>query len=137
MKKEIILIKNSVSLYIMTFVRMIFPLLTLPYLTRILSYDSYGTMNYINAVMTYIRLIIDFGFLTSVTAKIAKYRANGKTVGVIIGNVIIAKIILTILAGFVLCILCICIPILRSNLGYVILSFIANAFSILLLDFFF
>ncbi len=55
MLKEKKVIKNSVSLYIMTFVRMVFPLLTLPYLTRVLSYESYGMMNYVNAVMTYIR----------------------------------------------------------------------------------
>lgn len=70
MLKEKKVIKNSVSLYIMTFVRMVFPLLTLPYLTRVLSYESYGMMNYVNAVMTYIRLIIDFGFLLSTTQKL-------------------------------------------------------------------
>ena len=53
MKKELIILRNSFSLYIMTFVRMVFPLITLPYLTRVLSYEAYGTVNYINSVMIF------------------------------------------------------------------------------------
>ena len=137
MLKEKKVIKNSVSLYIMTFVRMVFPLLTLPYLTRVLSYESYGMMNYVNAVMTYIRLIIDFGFLLSTTAEIARYRGDKKKIGYILGNVMAAKILLSMVALALLLLLCLFIPILRENFQYVIFSFMSNTLSIFLLDFFF
>lgn len=137
MKKELIILRNSFSLYIMTFVRMVFPLITLPYLTRVLSYEAYGTVNYINSVMTYIHLIIDFGFLLSATAEISKNRDDAKKVSDIISNVIFAKVILAILSFIILIILCCFIPLLQKELMFVFLSFLSNIISIFLLDFFF
>lgn len=137
MNSQRVVIKNSLALYIMTFVRMVFPLITLPYLTRVLSYNGYGTINYINAIMTYIRLIIDFGFLLSATAEISKYRDDKIQVGHIISNIIFAKLILSFISLILLIILSCFIPILRSNLVFTFLSFLANVLSIFLLDFFF
>lgn len=137
MNSQRVVIKNSLALYIMTFVRMAFPLITLPYLTRVLSYNGYGTVNYINAIMTYIRLIIDFGFLLSATAEISKYRDDKIQVGHIISNIIFARLILSFISLILLIILCCFIPILRDNLVFTFLSFLANILSIFLLDFFF
>ena len=44
MKRSKVL-KNTVMLYIMTFAKMIFPLVTLPYLTRVLTVDGYAVYN--------------------------------------------------------------------------------------------
>ena len=50
-------IKNTIMLFLMTFAKIIFPLVTLPYLTRILSPDAYGGVSYVKSCMVYMQLI--------------------------------------------------------------------------------
>ena len=42
------ILKNSTMLFFMNVAKMVFPLLTLPYLTRVLTKDCYGTVVYVN-----------------------------------------------------------------------------------------
>ena len=58
-----ILLKNTISLYIMNIVKLLFPILTLPYLTRILTTNTYGVVVYVKSIIVYVQLIIDYGFL--------------------------------------------------------------------------
>ena len=53
------LTKNAIMLYVMALMKIILPLLLLPYLTRILSKDLYGTVNYVKAIMQYMQLFVD------------------------------------------------------------------------------
>ena len=63
-------IKNTIMLYGMSIAKIVFPLLTLPYLTRVLSVESYGVVSYVKAVMQYMQLVVDFGFMLSGTKDI-------------------------------------------------------------------
>ena len=63
-------IKNTMMLYGMSIAKIVFPLLTLPYLTRVLSVESYGVVSYVKAVMQYMQLVVDFGFMLSGTKDI-------------------------------------------------------------------
>ena len=69
-------LKNTIMLYIMNIAKMVFPLLTLPYLTRVLSSDMYGLVSYVKNCMIYIQLLIDFGFIFSSVKDIVKARLN-------------------------------------------------------------
>ena len=62
-------------LYIMSIAKLLFPLITLPYLTRILTEETYGFVSYVKSCMVYIQLIVDFGFILSSVKDIVK--ANG------------------------------------------------------------
>ena len=61
---------NIIMLYGMSIAKIVFPLLTLPYLTRVLSVESYGVVSYVKAVMQYMQLVVDFGFMLSGTKDI-------------------------------------------------------------------
>lgn len=50
------------------------PLITLPYLTRILGTEAYGQVAFAQAVMAYFLLVTDYGFSWSATRKIAARR---------------------------------------------------------------
>ncbi len=54
---------NVSMLYIMNIAKLVFPLITLPYLTRVLSVDCYGVVSYVKATMVYAQLVVDFGFM--------------------------------------------------------------------------
>lgn len=45
------IVKNIVMLLIMNMAKLVFPLFTLPYLTRILTTNLYGSVSYVKAVM--------------------------------------------------------------------------------------
>ena len=68
-------VNNTAMLYIMSIAKLIFPLLTFPYLTRVLSEDAYGFVSYTKTCMNYMQLIIDFGFILSSVKDIVN--ANG------------------------------------------------------------
>ncbi|PAY55834.1 hypothetical protein A8C40_06475 [Ligilactobacillus salivarius] len=129
--------KNTIMLYIMNIAQLILPLVTLPYLTRVLTVDNYGVVNYVKSIMTYMQIIIEFGFILSATKDIVKAGNDKKIIGEITGNVILGKILLSLLSLIVLIIFTIFVPILKNNVAFTMLSFIPIFLSTFLIDFFF
>ncbi len=136
-KDEKITAKNTIMLYIMAFAKLILPLLTLPYLTRILSEESYGLVTYAKACMTYIHLIIDFGFILSSVKDIVNAKGDKKEIGYIVGHTFLAKTMLVILSFLITVVMCIAIPILRENVLFTMLYFISVALCAYIADFLF
>lgn len=130
-------LKNTIMLYVMNIAKMVFPLLTLPYLTRVLSEDMYGLVSYVKSCMTYIQLLIDFGFILSSVKDIVKANGNKEEIGCIVGNTFFSKFILSIISFCILIVMCFTIKILQLNITYVVLSFIGVATTIFLADFLF
>ena len=81
MQKRRGLLQNTIWLYVVTGVKLVAPLVTLPYLTRALSIGAYGTVSYVKAYCTYVQLLIDFGFLLSATSQIVMARNDMGTIG--------------------------------------------------------
>ena len=128
---------NISMLYIMNIAKLIFPLITLPYLTRVLSVDCYGVVSYVKATMVYAQLIIDFGFMLSGVKEITQARDNLGKVSRITGNVVLAKTMLSIASFAVIMCAAMFIPILKENLIFTMVSFVPIALTTLLLDFLF
>lgn len=129
--------KNTIMLYLMTVAKIIFPLITLPYLTRILSVDSYGAVSFVKSYMVYIQLVVDFGFSLSSVKDIVEANNDKKSIGIITGQTILAKLILSAISLIATLILCPFIPLLGNNLLYTLLSFFVIVLSSFLMDFLF
>ena len=93
-------VSNTIMLYLMTFAKLIFPLLTLPYLTRVLSEESYAVVSYVKSCMVYMQMIIDFGFILSSVKDIVKANENKEEIGSIVGHTFLAKLFLSISASY-------------------------------------
>lgn len=130
-------LKNTVSLYLMNTVKLIFPLITLPYLTRRLSIDAYGVVTYVKALVVYVQIVIDFGFLLSATKKIVFFGEDNDKVGRITGDTLVEKGILAILAVICFVIALIFIPILNNNKTFSVLYLLSVLLTIALFDFMF
>ena len=128
---------NTFMLYIMSFAKLILPLVTMPYLTRVLSEESYGLMSYVRSYMTYMQLLIDFGFILSSVKDIVKAGDDKNRIGAIAGNTFAAKGILCFGASVIMAVICLLVDALSVNWVYVLLSFIAVATTIFLADFLF
>ncbi|MBC2326535.1 oligosaccharide flippase family protein [Listeria booriae] len=129
------LLQNTIFLYLLTFSGYFFSLITVPYQTRILGPEFYGKVGFAVAMMTYFRLIIDFGFILSATADISKHRENKQEVAKIYTAVMYAKGLLTGLSLVVLVGICYAIPMLRQDFLLYILTFASVAVSAFLPDF--
>lgn len=124
-------------LYGMSIAKIVFPLLTLPYLTRVLSVESYGVVSYVKAVMQYMQLGVDFGFMLSGTRDIVKAKNDHEKLEKEVGDVLLARILLAAAAFVVLLGMIAVIPLLRANIGYTLLAFVTVFLSVFLFDYFF
>lgn len=131
------LLHNTSMLYLLSAAKMVFPLLTFPYLTRVLSIDGYAVMAYVRAVMSYLQLWVDFGFMLSATKHIVLAAANISQINRIVSDTIFARVWLALTGGVGLVILCMCIPLLRNNLGFTWLSFVSVFLSCFVVDYLF
>ncbi len=131
------ILHNTSMLYIMNIAKMVFPLITLPYLTRVLSVPCYGVVTYVKAVMQYMQLIIDFGFLLSGTKDIVLAGEDQNKINHEVGNIFLAKLLLVGVAFLSLCVIIPLIRILRENVLFTLLSFVVVALTAFLMDFYF
>ncbi|MBC2316546.1 oligosaccharide flippase family protein [Listeria booriae] len=129
------LLHNTFFLYCLTFSGYFFSLITVPYQTRVLGPEFYGKVGFALAMMAYFRLIIDFGFILSATADIAKHRDNKQEMAKIYTAVMYAKALLTAISFVILLAVCYFVPTLRQDMFLYVLAFSSVAVSAFLPDF--
>ena len=129
-------LRNTVMLYILTAAKILFPLLTLPFLTRVLSIECYGVLAYVKSVVVYAQIIVDFGFLLSSVKAIVR-AGDKREVGGIVGDTVLAKILLGFVAFGLILILGATVPSLQGYRSLLLLSFLPAFLSAFLLDYFF
>lgn len=137
MKQTSGIAKNSAMLMAMNIAKMIFPLLTLPYLTRVLSTDCYGSVVYVKSVTAYLQLLVDFGFVLSATKEIVRVRHDKAAQEKIMGDVLLARLWLAGAALVILVVLTAVLPILRARPLLSLLSFLPVFLTLFLFDFLF
>lgn len=131
------IVKNTSMLYLLNIAKIVFPLITLPYLTRVLSVETYGVVAYVKAFMQYMQLVVDFGFLLSGTKDIALAFGDQEKINHEVGDIFVARILLCVIAFVALMIAVLFIPILGQNLLYTILSYGSVFLTVFLMDFYF
>ena len=131
------IIKNTSSLFVFHVAKILFPFITLPYLTRVLTTNSYGVVAYVKTIMSYMQIIVDFGFILSATKDVIRSKNNSEYLSVIIGDTLLARVLLGIIAFGILLIATLNLPILYEHPLYVFLSFLSVFASIFLMDFLF
>ena len=129
--------KNIIVLYGFSIAKILFPLITLPYLTRVLSVEKYGVVAYVKSIMTYMQLVIDFGFMLSGTKEIVQTKDDKKTMSAVVGDILLARLALCAISFAALCILSLAMPILRGNMAYTMMTFAPVALTVLLFDYVF
>ena len=76
MKKEKSIIKNSLYSSIKTMATILFPMITYPYVARVLDVDQLGTVNFGNSIISYFLLLGSFGISEYAVRSGARIRDN-------------------------------------------------------------
>jgi PST family polysaccharide transporter len=111
-------------LYAVQISTFLFPLITLPYLSRVLSPDKFGLLAYGQSFAWYFYTLTEYGFDLTATRRVAINRDDSNAVSRIFGAVMGAKTLLTI-SGFVIMVCVVfATPKLRSDWPLFFVSFL-------------
>lgn len=117
------LIHNFSYLSALQLFNMLLPLITYPYLIRVLGAEQYGFVIYAQVISTYLGILIDFGFSLSSTKDISIHRDDKKKLSEIVSSVFIIKLILWLVSFGLLFIMVILIPAFKSEKLLFLFSF--------------
>lgn len=115
----------------------VFPLMTLPYLARVIGAEGFGKIAFASAVVVWFQTISDWGFNLTATRNVAQNRDNKEKVSHIFSNVLWARCLLTIISGLLLLLVIAVVPYLRENAAVLLITFLVIPGYILFPDWFF
>jgi PST family polysaccharide transporter len=85
------LMDNFLSLTALQGINYLVPLITFPYLVRVLGVDQFGLFSFVMAVMLYAEIVVDYGFNLSATKHISNNTDNQSKIDEIFSSVLIIK----------------------------------------------
>jgi len=110
------LLSNFFSLSVLQALNMLLPLMTLPYLVRVLGVENFGLVNFSLSIIMYFNILVSFGFELSATREISINRDNPEKISKIFSTVMIIKILLFLFSFIFLSLLIFFIDSLHEHL---------------------
>ncbi len=95
------LIENFVSLYLLQIANIAIPLITLPYLVRVLGVEHFGLISFAQVFATFFVMVVDFGFNLSIVRLISIYSDDIEKVSELVSSVLVIKMVLLLLSFIV------------------------------------
>ena len=109
------LLENFFSLSLLQAANYILPLITIPYLVRVLGPEKFGLVSFAQAFIQYFVFLTDYGFNLSAVRKVSIYREDAKKISQIFSSVFVIKFLLCILSFSILASLVFSVDKFRSD----------------------
>lgn len=108
------ILKNFSYLSLIHVFNAVMPLLILPYLIKVLGKDLYGLVAFVQAIVLYIGLVVNFGFYASATKSVAQNQNNPRMLSEVVSSVYILKTIICIIVFVIYVFIVLVIPYSRE-----------------------
>lgn len=109
------LVQNFISLNFLQVANYILPLITLPYLVRVLGPDKFGLLAFYQSFNQFFLVFIDYGFNYTATREISINRENRKEVAIIYSSVLTIKFYFALVSLLIITTLIFFIPIFKKD----------------------
>ncbi len=117
------MIANFGYLSALQVLNLILPLVTYPYLIRVLGSEVFGTVIFAQAIAAYFSMIINYGFNITATRDVSVNRDNSERINQIISGILTLKSLLWLASLVLLVILVFTVPQLRADKWLYLFSF--------------
>jgi len=118
------LLSNFFSLSVLQVFTYILPLLTLPYLVRVLGMEKFGLVMFAQAFLMFFNVLVDYGFNLSATREISIHRDDKSKLTEIFSSVIGIKAILLVISFLILTIIIFSLERFSADVTFYLLSFL-------------
>ena len=132
-----VLASNFAWLTLLQIAGYVFPLITMPYLARVIGVDGFGKIAFAAAVIVWVQTIADWGFNLTATRDVAQNRNDKEKVSEIFSNVLWSRCLLMFLSFGFLLLLIVVVPQFRNAWQVLLVSFLLVPGHILFPDWFF
>lgn len=88
-----VILENFLSLSALQMATMLLPLITLPYVLRVLGYEKYGLIALAASLIAYFQSLVDYSFKVTAVRDVATHRNNPKKLSVIYSRVMTVKLL--------------------------------------------
>ena len=131
------LVANFGYLSLLQIAGYIFPLITLPYLAKVIGVECFGKIAFASAIIGWFQTVADWGFNYTATRDVARNRDNKEKVSEIFSNVLWSRCVLMIISFILLLILIFLIPKFRESSSVILVTFLIIPGYIMFPDWFF
>ncbi|WP_343698273.1 oligosaccharide flippase family protein [Caulobacter sp.] len=129
--------RNSIFLFALTFSNYFIGLLLFPFISRVLSVNSFGIVGFGMAYAMVFQSIVEFGFMISTTARISRVRSDATKVSEAVTNTMLAKGILLFISTLIFILSAPFVQMVRDHLLVMSLFFLSAATAAMVPDFYF
>lgn len=116
-------LSNIFSLGMLQGASYLLPLITFPYLVRVLGMENFGTLSFATAIIAYFIAVTDYGFNLSATKNVSVSRGNQQEINRIFSSVMTIKLLLTMACFLVLIVLMLTVDRLKNDWFIFLLTF--------------
>ena len=121
-----VLYKNMISVGVLQVANYLIPFIVLPIISRILGASLFGSISYAQNIVTYLTLLINFGFEYSATRQISISRDDKSRTDALFWSVIAVKSMLLVLSFLILALLPLFIPRVACDFRLYLYTALAN-----------
>lgn len=109
------IIQNAGYLSIIEIFRLLLPFVALPYIIRTVGITNYGSIAFVQAIISYFQIYINWGLDVSAVKDVSISRDNRKELNRIVTSVLSIKFIHLLISALVLCVSALFIPYVKDN----------------------
>jgi len=117
--------ENIISMFVLQGATYVLPLITVPYLVRVLGPSEYGELAFAQAFIAYFTIFVDYGFNLSATRRIALIRNDPDRLSRFVASVMTIKIVLAAIGFFVVFAVSMAIPRFAENRTLYLFTYVA------------